>query len=631
MIPIVNGERVLPPEERRELNERLLSDVILPQRRRLQASREHTLISTGGDSGNLGEIMASLVSGVRGNQRKGKTAVGNSGDLTDGTEVKAYTVCETNIDFFVHGELHRLPNRTVVFRFTRTEEINTLLMKDIRNQVNSVSNNLLQVLKCHEERWIGSEMLYRTAGNALRKIEDGGLAIGITKNQLQDLCRAQTPVLSTTGSKTSLYERLIEAEVEGIPTLENGWYLIMRSETEGEEEAHFQYDESLFSEEHFWHFRKERSHINFGNKTRSQLEEILQGGGIAVCNFLDPRGRYTFAVFRFMLEAREIEDYLDQVVNWPSQVQPYLFADNLRTEIKRGDGHTLENLGARLMMLGHETANGSFSVVHMKPDAPPPLSGNVEDGRSVIEALTGFANDDECPSLPWDTFALEWSNSDDRIAAANEFFQISMAEFYRSMVPFCDLAGSPRNIGFGTYAEHLTSLVTGLKGTRSNARGIDLYELDGTGSDVKTAVGYKGDNMGTEDRTVRYDLMKNQPKMYGWKRWFPVRIVDEIRGSFLCRKPTLRASIFQMTTQTLELFHNQIQDFFEEYSENLQYHTNQSVRDPTCGPRKRRLTFSEMAYFEEGKRLRGVESLNDVRPDHRVDFIEYCQCPECRD
>ena len=100
----------------------------------LALPREHTLISTGGSSGNLGEMVAALVTGIRGNERKGKTAAGNTGDLSDGTEVKAYTVCETNIDFLVHGTLHRLPN-AVVFGFSRDEELTTIDMRDIRNQI----------------------------------------------------------------------------------------------------------------------------------------------------------------------------------------------------------------------------------------------------------------------------------------------------------------------------------------------------------------------------------------------------------------------------------------------------------------------------------------------------------------
>ena len=76
------------------------------------------------------------------------------------------TVCETNIDFLVHGTLHRLPN--AVFGFSRDEELTTIDMRDIRNQINSVSSNLLQVLQEHDGRWIGSQHLYRTSTSALK-------------------------------------------------------------------------------------------------------------------------------------------------------------------------------------------------------------------------------------------------------------------------------------------------------------------------------------------------------------------------------------------------------------------------------------------------------------------------------
>ena len=628
MIHRVSRGMPLTKNERRAEIERLFTEVVLPQRRRLLSMREHTLISTGGSSGNLGEMVAALVTGIRGNERKGKTAAGNTGDLSDGTEVKAYTVCETNIDFLVHGTLHRLPN-AVVFGFSRDEELTTIDMRDIRNQINSVSSNLLQVLQEHDGRWIGSQHLYRTSTNALRRIDDGGLGVGITHEQLQQLCRDNG--LRVSGSKAVLRERLLAADVDGVPNLEDGLYLVMRSETEGHENEHFSYDESLFNGEHYWSFRKERSHINFGGKTREQLREILEGKGIGVCNFMDPRGRYTFAVFRFELENDEIEAYLEQVdFNPTSQVQPYLFDDNVRTQIKGGEGHTLERLGARLMMLGHEVAGGAFSVVHMETENPPTLDGDVEDGRSVVEALTGFANPDECPSVEWDATELDWDDDEARIEAADEFFHSCIVGFYRSMTPFCDLAGSPRNIGFGTYGEHLASLVTGLTGTRSNARGVDLYEEDGSASDVKTAVGFRGDNMGTEDAAVRYNLMKDQAKLYGWKRWFPVRMTDEVRQIGDHERPQFRASIFQLDTDGVKSFHDQIHEFFQQDRANLQYHTSPNIRDDTFGPQDRRLQFSEMAHFAEGEAFEFSQSLHDIVPDHRNQFLQYCRCEACR-
>ena len=217
----------------------------------------------------------------------------------------AYTVCETNIDL-VHGTLHRLPN-AVVFRFSRDEELRTINMRDIRNQINSVSSNLLQVLLEHDGRWIGSQHLYRTSTNALRRIDDGGLGVGITHEQLQQLCRDNG--LRVSGSKAVLRERLLAADVDGVPNLEDGLYLVMRSETEGHENEHFSYDESLFNGEHYWSFRKERSHINFGGKTREQLREILEGKGIGVCNLWTHAGgtRLRFSVSNWkMMKSRPI-------------------------------------------------------------------------------------------------------------------------------------------------------------------------------------------------------------------------------------------------------------------------------------------------------------------------------------
>ena len=56
--------------------------------------------------------------------------------------------------------------------------------------------------------------------------------------------------------------------------------------------------------------------------------------------------------------------------------------------------------------------------------------------RSVVEALTGFANPDECPSVCWDQTDFAWNDDEARIEAADEFFQTCIVGFYRSMTPF---------------------------------------------------------------------------------------------------------------------------------------------------------------------------------------------------
>ncbi|MFZ8906217.1 MAG: hypothetical protein ACO2Y2_02535, partial [Poseidonia sp.] len=152
---------------------------------------------------------------------------------------------------------------------------------------------------------------------------------------------------------------------------------------------------------------------------------------------------------------------------------------------------------------------------------------------------------------------------------------------------------------------------------------------DGSASDVKTAVGFRGDNMGTEDVTIRYNLMNDQPKLYGWKRWFPVRMTDEIRLEGQ-EDPQFRASIFQLDSAGVRLFHDQIQEFFQQHSANLQYHTSPNVRDATFGPEDRRLQFTEMAHFAEGEPVDYSEGLNNIDPDHRPQFRQYCSCEVCR-
>lgn len=74
-----------------------IRDVFIPQRSRLIAYSRKTIQSAQVDSdGYLGQILASIVLGVPGNSRRGKSGL-FSGDLADGTEVKsAYRIEQMN-------------------------------------------------------------------------------------------------------------------------------------------------------------------------------------------------------------------------------------------------------------------------------------------------------------------------------------------------------------------------------------------------------------------------------------------------------------------------------------------------------------------------------------------------------
>ncbi|MGO9177916.1 MAG: MamI family restriction endonuclease [Candidatus Limnocylindrales bacterium] len=85
-----------PSGERRVLLARFVDEVVLPQRRRLLAYRAITSQSAQVADGYVGQVIASIVVGVPGVMRRGKTGE-QAGDLSDRSEVKSsYRVDQMN-------------------------------------------------------------------------------------------------------------------------------------------------------------------------------------------------------------------------------------------------------------------------------------------------------------------------------------------------------------------------------------------------------------------------------------------------------------------------------------------------------------------------------------------------------
>lgn len=143
----------------------------------------------------------------------------------------------------------------------------------------------------------------------------------------------------------------------------------------------------------------------------------------------------------------------------------------------------------------------------------------------------------------------------------DEFFINCMIAHRRALVPYCAATGSNQNVGFGNLAQHLVSMVTGKPGTGSGARGFDMEDS----SEIKLAMGHKGDPLGTED-FPRLNLQSNVRKMMSWKHLYPVRIICDDEG--------LRVKVFEAD---IEEFRAQVDDYFGPESRyrnspNLQYH-----------------------------------------------------------
>jgi hypothetical protein len=341
--------------------------------------------------------------------------------------------------------------------------------------------------------------------------------------------------------------------------------------------------------------RQERGHINFGNKSKAQLRKILESRPVFIFYGHNLRGGLQIVATRSGLRGVEIDQYLDAIyadssVGSKRQVQPYLYPDNIRNSFYSSDVHSVATaLKGGLLMVANERASG-VSIDYWDPVGSKSV---VQAKEYLIEEFAETDSPDLGSHLAHKEADLKMSQNE----RASWFFDECMVNFYRSIEPFCNLTSTTRNVGFGNMAQHLVGHVTGIRGTRSGARGADLVENDGSPSEVKLATGLPGDSMGTED-LPRLTLGWDIEKMLTWKRLFPLRIIDDGTG--------LRALAHAPETETMEQFKSQAKTYFENRPNNgsggLQYHVPKDFPHDVYGTREKLLTFVRVADLCEGRK-----------------------------
>lgn len=515
--------------QRKDLFRRLMNDVILPQRQLLLQFRDHTWQSAHVDSdGSLGELIASIVTGERGRLRKGKGA--GAYDLESGTEVKSSYRLDPNIDFVLEGTL-RTDGTTRYLALTRVPD--ELKQDAILSQLNSNACSVQQIASNDPRTHaLDTELARTVSANALVLLPSGRWRLMLTRNA----CFREIP------DETSLIVCV----------------------------------------------RQERAHINFGDRSREQLDALFGKHPVFVHYTFDPMGRAQVAVLRASLTSTQRTKWLDEIFRTRAgkcQVQPYLFKDNVRAMLYTGGSYSLaQALRAQLLARGVLTKSG-FDVTHWSPESPP----------LAIECSDIFAHRapvEECGPFSHTPIELDLSNELSRQKAAVDFYQRGVLEYYEKLKEFCAATQTTRNIGFGNLAQHLVSLSTGLHGARSGARGADLLEADGSISEIKLATGEPTTNnpMASTD-APRLNLQANQAKMRTWKRLFPVRIVDPGDG--------LQVLVHAPSEETMKQFRLQVDNYFSQNAEstNLQYHALDAFPHDRYGVNGRTLEFSRVAWL----------------------------------
>lgn len=516
---------------RKEILQKLLDEVLFPQRLRLLNSRDFTWQSAFFDSdGYVAEMISSIVLGIPGLSRRGVTK--SYGDLKDETEVKKGFRADPNIDFFLAGFVSE---NGKVIKVPKIPE--ALRVPEVYNQMNANACSV-QLVRENKDSILGLD-LFTTPSKDCFSLESDGTA------------------------SIKLKQHIADRRVWG-----NSVNFCVR---------------------------QERGHINFGNKSREQLQEILVRKPIMVFYGHNLNGGLQIVGVRSGLENKVIEQYLDRIFagskkGTKKQVQPYLYPDNVRDSLYESELHSVATaMQAKLLFVANEKSNGIW-IDYWDPNG----NESVLDSSEVL--FRRFAIE-EAPDMG--IYMRKNQNLED-ISIYNRtdwFFQECMAGFYRKLEPYCDLTSTTRNIGFGNLAQHLISQTTGIRGTRSGARGADLLESDGQPSEIKLATGEKeGDFMGTEDMprlTLGWDI----EKMKSWKRLFAVRIVDQGEG--------LRALAHAPTKETMEKFREQAENYFEGRVNNgsggLQYHAVDLFPHDHYGTRERSLSFVRVADLWEGR------------------------------
>lgn len=515
--------------ERRQLAERLISEVLFPYRTMLLRSRELVWQSAFLDSdGYVAELLSSLILGVPGVSRRGVTK--SAGDLEDETEVKKGFRADPNIDFLLSGKLS-----SDGWKIEIDNVPPELYLTDIISQINANACSI-QILKETLNKSIGTDM-YVTAS------------------------KKSFSVATDTVSASIRMKRKIT-------------------------------DSALIQNNFEFLIRQERGHINFGNKSKAQLKTILQSRPMFVFYGHNRSGGLQIVAARSGLLGADIEHYLEQIFDEGSggdkrQVQPYLYPDNVRDSFYSSSVHSVAvALKGCLLMVANERDSG-ISIDYWDPAGSKSV---VQSSDFLFNEFTEGESANLRSHLAHKLSDLEMSHE----ARATWFFNDCMVKFYRGIEPFCMLTSTTRNIGFGNMAQHLVGLVTGVRGTRSGARGSDLVEDDQSPSEVKLATGLPGDAMGTEDLprlTLGWDL----DKMLTWKRLFPLRLVDDGSG--------LHALVHAPNAKTMEEFRSQARSYFDGRTNNgsggLQYHVPREFPNDSYGTTEKRLTFIRVADLHE--------------------------------
>jgi len=647
------------------------------------AYRTHTWGPVSIQADPVSETVGAIVAGLSGYGQVGQAPENRNddddipGDYTDGSECKRQFRIYPNLDFRLHGEAHSLGTRSGSLQLIRLDEgridENTLEQLSpskfgIHHQIQSNSSSL-QIIVERDGAYYAEDNMGISSGSGCFVLVTkegirywnkglGGNLPGqkektgdydpvvkwkdiISESWLKSCCRDNLSDQNRKGFSSENYGALMDRlERNGINVLPPpGVYITMKRGCELE----------IDGSGSFWFmFRQERGHFNLSKVNRETLRRMLNNRIILVSHHFDRLGRVCCSVLSFEnLDEEQIDTIIDEQFSGrrsDAELQPnwYLFNDNTRHKLYRG-ANSLRDRGARLLAHAVQQPSG-FVTTYWNPDNPELISS-----EEVEEKLVGLdENLAEMPAEP-EGFDLEdyYANETGRREQALRLFTEGFVNFYRAMRVHTDANQMGGNIGFDHLIEHMVMLWFGLRGTRSGARGVDVYEPDGEPSEVKSATGQQGDFMGSADNTKPFKAGSNVTKIQSWRRLFFNRLVD-VRESLEegGERGNLHLVMWAPTQRSMEQLHQNTVSFFSDDSvrnrqgrasastkENIQWTINDLTdnRAISSSRAKRWIDLFRAVEFKEfGQDDEGPIAIPPINQAKTVPVVGKCTCNYCK-
>ncbi len=525
--------------------------------------RTHTWGPVSISADPVSETVGAIVAGLQGYGQVGQAPNNRDedeeppGDYQGGEECKRGFRIFTNLDFLLHGRVYHLGTKNRSHQYIRLdmnqidqntrEQISHNTVR-IHRQIQSNPSSIQQVVSQDGDFFALDNMGRTRAPGAFVSISEEGICdwdkklgdsipgekkgktggYGDVKEWkdivpviwLKQLCREQLNNEQRKGFSNEKFDAL-RARLEGHGVTifpPPGTYIHM---TRGGE---IDIDNGV---EFSFMLRQERGHFSLGTMNRQELRELLGNRIIFVSHHYDRLARVCCSVLSFQdLSSDQIDVIVNEQFDGRSEDESltpnwYLFGDNMRHELY-GAANSLRDRGAGLLAHAVQQPEG-FEVTYWQPDDPELISE-----AHIEEILTRI--DDNLEEMPVQPGGFEFENYYEneigRRELALEFFQEAFVNFYRQMRVHTDANGMGGNIGFDHLIEHMVMLWFGLRGSRSGGKGVDVFELDGAPSEVKSATGQQGDYMGVSDGDKPFKAGNNVTKIQSWRRLFFNRLVD---------------------------------------------------------------------------------------------------------